>query len=140
VETFSRETLDPWFVTGFVDGEGSFTFSRSGKQIALYFAIKLAATERAFLEAIQAFFGGVGRIYDVAARTKAVVMFRVTRIDDLVQVVTHFDSYPLQSEKRRVYEVWRRMVDLKREFRKADHDALDELAVELSSRVPRNQS
>src|SRR3954454_4331406 len=46
METFSRGTspapLDPWYVTGFVEGEGAFTYSRSGKQLALYFGLKLS--------------------------------------------------------------------------------------------------
>ena len=136
-------------MTGFSDGEASFTFSRSSRQIALYFAIKLTATDRAMLEAIQVFFGGIGSIYTVAARapraensgaTKTAAMYRVTRVADLVRVVSHFDAYPLQSEKRVVYQVWRAMVELKRDFRGATREALEDLAIELSSRVPRNQS
>ena len=133
-------------MTGFSDGEASFTFSRSSRQIALYFAIKLTATDRAMLEAIQVFFGGIGSIYTVAARatasgaTKTAAMFRVTRVDELVRVVSHFDAYPLHSEKRVVYQVWRDMVEIKRDFRGATREALEDLAIELSSRVPRNQS
>jgi len=134
VETFSRETLHPWFVTGFADGHGSFTFSRSSKQLALYFAIKLTATDRGSLEAIQDFFGGIGRIYEVGA---SAVLFRATRIADLVRVVAHFDAYPLQTHKLDAYRIWRDMVELKRNFRGATRESLEVLANELSTRVGR---
>lgn len=147
-ETFSRGTqpLDPWYVTGFVEGEGAFTFSRSGKQMAMYFAIKLTGADKAILEDIRAFFG-VGAIYRVVARaaptpssgyTKEAAYFRVSRRDDLERVLEHFDRYPLRGVKARSYDIWRQMVVLKREFRKPQREELDQLAAELSAASPRN--
>jgi len=136
VETFSHGTLDPRWVTGFADGESSFTYSRSGKQLALYFAIKLSAIDQPILEDIRAFFG-VGKIYSVKARAPA-SYYRVTHRKDLPRIVAHFDEYPLRSSKQRVYEVWRLMVQLKVQFRRPDRDALNALADSLSSRVGRN--
>lgn len=135
MESVSRD-LDPWYVTGFSDGEGSFTYSRSSKQIALYFAIKLTASDRPLLVAIQEFFG-VGKIYGA---TKSASMYRVTRHDELPRITDHFDAYPLHGEKRRSYEVWREMVACKRLFRNvANADLLHDLAEKLSSLAPRNQ-
>jgi hypothetical protein len=112
-------------VTGFVDAAGSFTYSRSSKQLALYFALKVSAPDRPLLEEVQAFFGGIGRIY-------AEAYFRVTRRNELMTVVEHFDRYPLQSSKREVYELWREMVIAKQEFRRPDRELLDRLADEIS--------
>ncbi|MSP61501.1 MAG: hypothetical protein EXR72_14415 [Myxococcales bacterium] len=142
METFSRETalLDPWYITGFVEGEGTFTYSRSGRQLALYFAVKLTAADLSLLEAVQAYFGGIGRIYAVrsaAARTTG--YFRVCRHDDLVRVVSHFDRYPLRGTKVAAFEVWRQMVHLKRAFRASSRDQLDALAQELSAASPRTR-
>ena len=147
-ETFSRGTvLNPWYVTGFVDGEGAFTFSRSGRQLALYFAIKLTGAERELLERIREFFGGIGSIYDVGAReaptprsgyTKAAVYYRVCRREDLERVVEHFDRYPLRGTKRASYAIWRQMVLLKRSFRKPPREELEQLAAQLSAASPRN--
>lgn len=138
--------LDPWYVTGFADGEGSFTYSRSGKQIALYFSIKLTASDRAVLEQIQDFFG-VGKIYRSPPytkhgfATKTAALYRVTRHDELYKVTDHFDRYPLQGEKRHSYGIWREMALLKKIFRSAaNRELLDDLADKLSSINPRNQS
>lgn len=147
METFSHETLDPQWVTGFVDGEGSFTYSRSSSQLALYFAIKLTASELPLLEAIQNYFGA-GKIYDVRARaptartgaTKAAAMYRVTHRNDLTRVLEHFDAYPLRSQKRDVYEVWRLMVLAKQQFRRPDRELLESLAQRLTDLCVRKQS
>ena len=126
VETVSRETtLDPWYVTGLIDGVGSFTYSRSGKQLAVYFAVK--AGSPTLLEDLHTFFGG-GAIY-ASERSS---YFRVQRRDDLTAVLDHFDRYPLRT-KREVYEIWREMVVAKRAFRKPDRDRLESLARELSA-------
>jgi hypothetical protein len=124
VGTFSRETLDPLWVTGFADAAGSFTYSRSSKQLALYFAVKVADADRALLEDLQAFFEA-GRIYEPA-------YFRVTRREELIRIVDHFDRYPLRSSKREVYDLWREMVVAKQQFRRPDRDRLADLASRLS--------
>ena len=143
----SLRALDPWYVTGFTDGEGSFTFSRSSAQMALYFSIKLVASDRPLLEAIQQFFG-VGTIYAVKARaptqagggaTKSASLYRVTRHDELDRITDHFNAYPLQGKKAESYKIWRAMVVIKRDFRGRNKAALEELARALSATQPRNQ-
>lgn len=126
VETVSRETsLDPWYVTGLIDGAGSFTYSRSGKQIAVYFAVKVGGSSD-LLEDLLAFFDG-GAIY--ASRGSS--YFRIQRRNELSAVVQHFDRYPLRT-KREVFEVWREMVIVKQAFRRPDRERLEALATELS--------
>ncbi len=147
METFSRGTLQPWWVTGFCDGEASFTFSRSNANVALYFAVKLTATDQPVLEQLQDYFG-VGKIYRVGPRssregsgfTKTASLFRVTRHDELPAVTRHFDMYPLVSEKAAAYGIWRAMVELKTKFRGRNGEALKELAYSLSAAQPRNRS
>jgi hypothetical protein len=148
-ETFSREIplLDPWYVTGFTEGEGSFTFSRSGQSMTLYFAIKLTMVDRHLLEAIQHYFGGIGMIYHVKARapagpgsgfTKSAAYFRASRREDLHRVVEHFDNYPLRGSKALSYAIWREMFVLKSAFRKVSNLELEALAARLSAASPRN--
>jgi hypothetical protein len=137
--------LDPWFVTGFAEGEGSFTFSRSGPRLALYFAIKLTRADRPLLVAVQEFFSGVGKIYDVGPRgpsptaglTKAASYYRVCRRDDLARVVAHFDEYPLRGAKASSYRIWREMVELRRQPARLIRPDLDGLARALSAAAPR---
>lgn len=128
METFSRGTLAPEWVTGFCEAAASFTYSRSGRQLALYFAIKLPAADQPLVEDLQAFFS-VGRIYDVGRSS----YFRVSRRDELMRILDHFDSHPLRSSKRDVYDVWRQMVVAKQDFRHPDRTRLDELATQIKA-------
>ena len=135
METFSRGTslsdLDPWYVTGFVEGEGTFTYSRNGKQMALYFAVKLPEVDEPILQDLRDFFGGIGSIYFLRARSSA--YYRVCRREQLPVIVEHFDAYPLRGGKAAAYAIWREMVVLKQRFRQPDRDALRDLAAQLSA-------
>ena len=136
METFSRGThkrgpaLDPWYVTGFCEAQGAFTFSRSGAQLALYFGLKRSMAERGLLEAIRRFFGGIGNIYAVPSRAAA--YFRASRRDELARVVAHFDRYPMWGARAEGYRIWREMVLLKQDFRRAPREKLHALAQKLS--------
>lgn len=148
VGTFPRATidLDPWYVTGFAEGECSFTYSRSTNSIGMYFAIKLTAADRPLLESIQGFFGGIGTIYSVNPRTPAAnagytrsaALYRVTRVGELLWIVRHFDRYPVRGSKALTYSLWRQMVALKAQHpRKSDHPTLSLLAIRLSESTTR---
>ena len=112
--------LHPEYVTGFCEGHGTFTYSRSGRQLAVYFGIRGEG-----LDEIAAFFG-VGKIYGGN-------YYRVTHRDDLAVIVRHFDEHPLRTKKRAAFEIWRQMVAAKRAFRATDREQLDRLASELSA-------
>lgn len=133
VDTFSRETVDPWFVTGLCEGAASWTFSRSGKQLSLYLSIHRPAADALLLEAVQAFFGGAGKLYPVSNGRS--LYLRMTRLPDLLRTIEHFDSYPLIGAQSEVYAVWREMVLLKHESRRRpDRERLAELAAKLTRR------
>lgn len=135
--------LDPWYITGFCDGEAAFTYSRAGDTFGLYFAIKQREDNRQIIEDIQAYFNNVGYIYiqKEAAPTlkggfsRPAAYYRVTRIIELKTIVAHFDKYPLQSKKKlETYNVWRQMVFYKLEnYRNIDYDTLRSLAEKLSA-------
>lgn len=127
---------DPWYVTGFCEAEATFTFSRSGRAPALYFAIKRDAADLPILQRLQRFFGGIGSIYDVRPRSMPTPhafasYFRVTKARELANIVAHFDRFPMAGKKASSFSIWREMVLLKQRFRKPPIDELEKLAVEL---------
>jgi hypothetical protein len=155
VETFSRETygemLDPWYVTGFCDGEAAFTFSRTGGSFGLYFAVKQRDDNKQIVEELQEFFGGIGSLYqgkDVeqpsqnSGLTKAFAYFRVTKISELAVIIAHFDKYPLQSKKKHeAYCIWREMVKYKTDnYRSIDYLKLQTLAQQLATANSKSRS
>jgi hypothetical protein len=135
--------LTPWYITGFCDGEAAFTYSRAGGTLALYFSIKQKEDNKDIIEAIQTYFGYIGKIYTYkgaslgknSSFTKPAAYYRVTKIEELKRVLEHFDKYPLQIKKKHeAYCVWREMVKHKLEnFRNIDYAKLRMLAERLSS-------
>ena len=135
--------LDPWYVTGFCDGEAAFTYSRGSGSFGLYFAIKQREDNKQIVEDLRAYFKYVGNIYhnkeSIPTRnsgfTKPSAYYRVTRIDELLEIIAHFEKYPLQSKKKlEAYQIWRQMVMHKTgNFRSTNYDILRELASKLSN-------
>lgn len=141
--------LDPWYVTGFCDGEAAFTYSRAGGTIAMYFGIKQRADNRQVVEEIRNFFGNAGYIYQQKknlsatniSQTKPSAYFRVTKINELSAIIDHFDKYTLQSKKKQMaYKIWREMVmHKKNNYRRTDYDKMKALAEKLSGLASQNK-
>lgn len=68
--------------------------------------LKLLSIKKIFLKALQAYFGGVGKISG-----SDVVSYRVESVNSLVNnIITHLDKYPLQTQKKADYELFKRIV------------------------------
>lgn len=96
--------ITPGFVTGFIDGEGSFILglqARSdyltGWQATSYLTIKLHSKDKFLLEAIQSYFGGIGSI---KKGTENSVIYTVSSIKEIDVIIAHFDKYPLLTQKK----------------------------------------
>ena len=99
VENFQ---LDPWWVTGFTDGEGCFDVSiienknlQLGWEVQHRFAIALHVKDKALLQYIQSHLG-VGKIYKHGPKA---LQFRVKSFKELDTVINHFKMYPLMTNK-----------------------------------------
>ncbi len=107
-------SLKPWFVTGFVDAEGSFTVSvlksssvRTGWQVGARFQLTLHLKDLSLLREIQAFFGGVGKI----VLSKDNCTFRVDSLKDILKVIIpHFNIYLPVTQKLGDYLLFRDIV------------------------------
>jgi hypothetical protein len=109
-ESNTNLIIDPNFLTGFTDGEGSFVLSitksdnvKSGWVIKPRFSISLHKKDRFILEAIKNYLG-VGEIYTQGIDS---VQYRVFSIKDLQLVIDHFDKYPLISQKFGDYSLFK---------------------------------
>lgn len=134
--------LNPWYVTGFCDGEAAFTYSRAGGIFNMYFAIRQREDNRRILEEMQEFFDYAGYIYkdegSLPTRnsgwTKPSAYYRISRVRDLIRVIAHFDKYPLQSKKNECYKIWKEMVLYKKDnWRSTNFDKLRILAEQLAN-------
>ena len=106
--------LNPQWITGFVDGEGSFGLKvyksegyKFGWRFEPFFQIKLNLRDLKVLQRIQIHFGGVGKISFEKNSAKYVV--RV--MDELLRtVIPHFEMYPLLTKKFADFELFRQIV------------------------------
>jgi len=119
--------LHPYYITGFIDGEGCFSISMykdsrmlKGWQVKPVFSINLHSKDRKILEAIQITLG-VGKIYK---HGKDSIQYRVSSLKNLYVIINHLDKYPLITKKWADYLLFKKSVDL---IKNKEHLTLDGL-------------
>ena len=113
----SQDLLNPNFVTGFTDGEGSFLIiirknpkSKIGWRVEARFTISLHKKDLAILQLIKNFFNGVGNINK---ERETSVQYHVTTLQDLTNVIIpHFNKFPLITQKRANFELFKLVVEI----------------------------
>lgn len=97
-------TLNPSFITGLIDAEGSFVVTilknsryRLGWTTQARFQLKLHEKDRDLVLAVRNYFKNIGYISKINIRNS--VEFRVTKIKDLDRILSHFNSNPLITNK-----------------------------------------
>lgn len=115
----NNNTLDPWFITGFVDGEGSFIIAfrkKSGLNPGGYraeprFSITLNNKDLALLYQIQSYFDGIGNIIEKSGKDTS--QFYVSSIKQINSVIIpHFEKYPLITKKFADYKLFKQALEL----------------------------
>jgi hypothetical protein len=112
--------LDPWWITGFCDGESSFTYFKRKRitakkeeklDFSLIFEVSQQKKDLYILNSILNFFQS-GNIVSGGNTERSVPRVRITGIDNLRdRVIEHFSNYPLQSFKVFNYNVWVEMIN-----------------------------
>ena len=117
LHTSGEEKLNPNYVTGLSDGEGSFIIGMSKNeslknkwQVQPVFAIKLHVKDIALLYRIKSFFG-CGTVVKVNNNgITTVATYSVKSVADLTnKIIPHFDKYPLLTQKRADFELFKKV-------------------------------
>ena len=114
--TVKNNNLNPYWVSGFCDGESSFIISlkqtpRKSWQVQAVFQIGLHIKDIALLEKIQSFFKGAGKIQVSTSLNRAT--YSVTKLKDLVSIIIpHFQQYNLVSVKVIDFQLWEKCIRL----------------------------
>ena len=120
-----KNKLNSYFLAGFVDGEGHFGISITkslthnvGWQVQVNFQISINKKDIALLELIKSTWG-VGNIFDnntINNKTKEPknsILYSVSSLQDLKNVIIpHFVKYPLITQKRADFELFKLIVEL----------------------------
>jgi hypothetical protein len=125
-QNLTQLTLNPNFITGFTDAEGSFIISvikrNSGKYIEAIFQITIHQKDTELLLQIQQFFGGVGSVRKSGKESYTLtVSSRKQLLDTIIPRAlpclqpprgarSHFDKYSLLSQKLCDYLIWKDIV------------------------------
>lgn len=117
ISTKSGINLNPWFVTGYTDGEGSFSIrlrtkssSILGYHVSIVYSIGAEANHLNLnlLERVQDYFGGVGSI----SKSGNMYYFEVSSPKSLLNVRKHFEEFPLQTTKFVHFKLWCEVLDI----------------------------
>lgn len=113
--SLSALVLDPNYVTGFIDAEGCFgvylkknSDSKYGFEVKGVFQINLHKNDSVLLEKIKLFFNNIGNIYE----KKESIIYMVESKKLLPVIIDHFQKYPLITQKRADYILFKSAVEL----------------------------
>ena len=106
-----NKNLQPWFVTGLVDGEGCFSVSftlrkrlKIGIETRPSFSISLNRRDLVLIKKVHTFFGCGAVRYSKSDRT---YKYEVRSIKDLItKILPHFQRYSLQGEKSKDFTIF----------------------------------
>lgn len=111
--------LDPWFITGFIDAEGSVILTvrrqksnRLGWRVDLQFRIKLQLTDKALLEKIKASLNNIGNVLIVKNKEKEQAVFVVYTMKDLAIIVDQLERFPLITQKKADFELFKEAYEI----------------------------
>jgi len=107
--------LNPWFVTGLIDAEGSFTVlvvndirRKLGWRIECKFQLGLHERDLPLLLQIQEFLGGIGKIY----KSPEFINYIISSNSDLLLLINHLKNYPLLTQKGGDFLLFKKVVEL----------------------------
>ena len=111
------DLLNPYFVTGFTDAEGSFIVrvrknpaTKLGWSVEVKFSIGIHKKDIAVLKLFQNYFYGVGSL---TKASKDTLHYRVASLSDLTNIIIpHFDNYPLITQKKADFLLFKDIVNL----------------------------
>jgi len=110
----STDNINPWFFTGFSDGESNFTVrifksnsTKLGWTIQPVFQIGLHKKDINLLEKIKTFLG-VGTIYHKEESSN----YMIQSLRDLSVIINHFNKYPLLTKKWEDFKLFSEIVTL----------------------------
>ncbi len=111
----TKSSLNPWFVTGLVDAEGCFILGvfkndkyKMGYQIQAIFKITLHNKDYDLLCQVKDYFGSGS----ITKHGETTLQYTIKSLKDLERIISHFDTYPLLSQKWVDYKFFKDAISL----------------------------
>ena len=126
----NQSKINPWFITGFTDAEGSFIISmykdeksKMKWRVTPNFSIHIHIKDIKILESIKNSLG-VGNVRINSCNT---AIFRVDNIQELQIIVDHFNKYPLISAKLSDFLLFKQCYELIKQKQHLTHEGLKKI-------------
>lgn len=108
----AKQSISPFFISGYTDAEGCFNISiqknSNGKfYVRPQFKIEVHSKDKNLLILIQHHLGGIGTIYSNLDKSK----FMVRSLDDILKIITHFSNYPLITQKKADFILFKEIIN-----------------------------
>ncbi len=146
------EKMNPWYIVGFTDGEGSFSITiskhktkRLGLDARLMFEIELRGDDKPLLQEIQNYFK-CGQIFDLNYDRygwKPHVKYAVKSHKDLTKyIIPFFKKYLLKGKKAKDFQLFAQAAEI---FKNKEHltlegiEKLHKLREFMNNRRPMNE-
>lgn len=134
--SLAHNKLEPGFVTGFTDGEGSFglyiytnTASKFGWYVLMDFKFTIHLRDKDILYNIKNYFGaGV-----ISKHGETLINYSIRSIKDIPSVVNHFDKFPLKTQKINDYKLFKLAFNIIKNKEHLTQNGIDKLLVIKSS-------
>jgi LAGLIDADG DNA endonuclease family protein len=136
-----KNKLNPWFVTGFIDAEGTFCTTiyknkayKTGWVVRSFFEIGLNQRDSYLIYQLKDFFEGIGTIS--LDKKSNVLKYSIASIKDLSSIVIpHFKNYPLLTQKGADFLFFEQIVEL---MKKGAHLTINGLQQVINIRASMN--
>ena len=110
--------LNPNFVTGLIDAEGSFIISvrrhakyKNNWVVQAFMEINMSSIDSSLLVLVQQLFGGIG--FFSHKQKINMTSYSVAKLSDIINIIIpHFNRYPLQSAKSIDFKIWSECVEI----------------------------
>jgi len=117
--TKNGRSLHAWFITGYSDGDSSFSIrlrsNLSGKlgfRVSIVYSIgaEINPENRKLLEQVKKYFGGVGSI----SKCANMYVYEIASIKAPLRGIVrkHFEEFPLQTSKFVHFQLWCQVMDM----------------------------
>jgi len=107
----SESPLDPYWVSGFSEGDSSFfvSIANKTKYVRIIYSIGLHARDLPLIYRIQGFFGGSGKM----SNYKNSVQYAIADFSSIDEIIIpHFDTFELKGNKLHNYLIWKEIAGI----------------------------
>ncbi len=128
-----KNDLNPFYITGFTEGEGSFYVGvlprkmKGGFEVRPSFSLSQNEKDKELIEALIGFFGCGFVRYSKSDQT---FKYEVRSLEDLQsKIIPHFEKYQLEGRKKQDFETFKKVTEIMRGNKHLEKEGLKEISI-----------